>query len=586
MKRDKTVLLDRIARAVALILVVAAIALPVVVKPDGKPHSDLVVLFGRFHPVLLHMPVALLGLVPMLEIAGCFKRWRHVREFAGLTLALGAGSSVLAMLAGYALAYGSGMNDAPVMQHMWGGVALTACAVAATLVRRYWMHHRIRFVYPVLLALTVGTLGWAAHKGGSLTHGETYLTDPLPVPVKKLLGIPLPPPPAKAAADSAYALTVHPIFEHNCLSCHGPANTKGGLRLDDYALLMKGGRGGPAVVAGKPDESELLTRVCLAENDRKVMPPDGKPLLKKDEIDALRAWIAGGASFTAPPAAGVVVPKAENASAFAAVGDYSKLAKDIQKLETKFGVKFVPVSRIPGDGLILRTRSAPARFDDAAFAALRPIAPFVTEAELDGTRVTDAAFNTLTAYTNLRSLNLARTGVTGADIGKLAALKKLIYLNLTDTKLTAAALAQIKGVAHVYAFGSPAVPIPEAPVDVTPQAKEKKPVSPEAKPAAPTIALALTPAVQPVLQNNCIGCHGPTNAKGGLRLDTAEAIAKGGKHGPVFLAGKPAESELLRRIALAATDKGVMPPPNKPRVPADQISALKAWIASAAPAKN
>src|SRR4051794_11078390 len=46
--------------------------------------------------------------------------------------------------------------------------------------------------------------------------------------------------------------------------------------------------------------------------------------------------------------------------------------------------------------------------------------------------------------------------------------------------------------------------------------------------------------VRPVLADKCFKCHGPDKQKGGLRLDSAEAVKKGGDSGtPLFVVGKP-----------------------------------------------
>ena len=41
--------------------------------------------------------------------------------------------------------------------------------------------------------------------------------------------------------------------------CHGEGKSKGGLRMDSYDLLMKGGKDGPVIVAGNPEKSVLLS---------------------------------------------------------------------------------------------------------------------------------------------------------------------------------------------------------------------------------------------------------------------------------------------------------------------------------------
>ena len=87
--------------------------------------------------------------------------------------------------------------------------------------------------------------------------------------------------------------------------------------------------------------------------------------------------------------------------------------------------------------------------------------------------------------------------------------------------------------------------------------------------------------VYPALQRACFECHGPEQAKGGLRMHTAETLKRGGKNGPVVAAGDPSHSELLRRIALPRTDKEAMPRRGEPLTPAE-IAAVREWVAAGA----
>ena len=51
--------------------------------------------------------------------------------------------------------------------------------------------------------------------------------------------------------------------------------------------------------------------------------------------------------------------------------------------------------------------------------------------------------------------------------------------------------------------------------------------------------------VTPILEAKCIGCHGADKQKGKLRLDTIEAILKGGSEGLAVVAGNVTESSLI-----------------------------------------
>jgi mono/diheme cytochrome c family protein len=82
-----------------------------------------------------------------------------------------------------------------------------------------------------------------------------------------------------AQAQVSYSEDIAPIFRGWCASCHAPGGEgekASGLDLSTYDGLMKGAKFGPMVVAGKPDESNL---VVLVEGRAKVqMPFQHKPL--------------------------------------------------------------------------------------------------------------------------------------------------------------------------------------------------------------------------------------------------------------------------------------------------------------------
>ena len=93
---------------------------------------------------------------------------------------------------------------------------------------------------------------------------------------------------------------VLPIFQTRCVLCHGKRRQEGGLDLRTQASRLKGGKSGPALVPGKPDESLLIKRIASGE-----MPPP-KMLFEyavrpptTSEVETLRKWIASGS----PPVA-------------------------------------------------------------------------------------------------------------------------------------------------------------------------------------------------------------------------------------------------------------------------------------------
>jgi len=83
--------------------------------------------------------------------------------------------------------------------------------------------------------------------------------------------------------------------------------------------------------------------------------------------------------------------------------------------------------------------------------------------------------------------------------------------------------------------------------------------------------------VYPILLRSCVECHGPSKQKGKLRLDSRDAVLRGGRSGPAVVPGKAEQSEVYRRIALARGDADVMPDRGEP-LPAVQVALIRQWI--------
>lgn len=102
--------------------------------------------------------------------------------------------------------------------------------------------------------------------------------------------------PKKAAAKEkggGFVFQIAPIFVKHCLDCHGK-DAKGGLRLDTYAGMEKGGKSGPLLVIGDAANSLLMARLTAAGDAR--MPKGGEPL-SEAECRKIAEWINRGAKF-------------------------------------------------------------------------------------------------------------------------------------------------------------------------------------------------------------------------------------------------------------------------------------------------
>lgn len=259
------------------------------------PPPDIVLFLGRFHPALVHLPIGIILLLAALEGLAKCRRFRSANASAGPILALAAPASVLAALLGWLLSLGGGYESHPLQWHQWTGIATAAMCVLAGVFYRL----DIRKAYRFCLWLSAVLLLVAGHFGGSLTHGSDYLLQYAPGPLRKWLAeseTTTPRGPIRLSADlNVYRDVIHPVFERNCVGCHGPTKSKADLRLDSLAAILKGGQAGPVVVPGKAAESLLVHKLRLPLADEDHMPPEGKPQPSPEEIALLDWWIDAGA---------------------------------------------------------------------------------------------------------------------------------------------------------------------------------------------------------------------------------------------------------------------------------------------------
>ena len=97
-----------------------------------------------------------------------------------------------------------------------------------------------------------------------------------------------------------YNFHVKPILADRCYQCHGPDENarEADLRLDlEEGAFGDLGGGHYPIVAGKPDESELIWRIYAEDEDDRMPPPESRHSLTPSEKDTLRKWIEQGAEW-------------------------------------------------------------------------------------------------------------------------------------------------------------------------------------------------------------------------------------------------------------------------------------------------
>ncbi len=93
--------------------------------------------------------------------------------------------------------------------------------------------------------------------------------------------------------------------------------------------------------------------------------------------------------------------------------------------------------------------------------------------------------------------------------------------------------------------------------------------------------------IRPVLAATCFRCHGDTKTSAGLRIDSREALLKGGDAGAVLVPGDPDESLLIQAIR-RLPDVAAMPPDKEKALRPDQVADFVTWVKAGAvwPAKS
>lgn len=429
--------------------------------------SDVVLFFGRFHPMILHLPIGFLYIAFALEVLSRFKKFRQYKPSVGFVLLLGAASAVVAAILGYMLAQGGGYNEDLLAVHQWSGIGVAVASIVAFVLHRQSQVHAsvvLDKAYISVMSVMAISLMVAGHFGGSLTHGSDYLTQYMPNGLRTIAG--LPPKEHKEMKkitnlNEAVVFTdiVYPIIDARCNSCHNESKSKGDLQMHTAEALIKGGESGPVLVAGNAQESEMLKRIHLPENHDDHMPPEGKTQLTEAQVQLLTWWIDEGAPFDKKVAE---VKVNENVQAVlntlidpdANKGEVEKLlaskvtpANDqmLGQLQ-RAGVQIMPLAA----EVHWLQASVPQNYsDDSLMNNLSNVSAQLTWLDLGGTSTTDKALSSISNFKNLTRLHLENTAVTDEGLQHLKDLSYLEYLNLYGTQVSDQGIQQLAGLKNL-----------------------------------------------------------------------------------------------------------------------------------------
>ncbi len=613
------------ASGASLFAVVLFLALP----PQGPAPPTFFEFLGRFHTLLVHLPVGVLLLVATAELLTRFPRLRaRVNPALDLALPFLLATAVVAFSLGLLLARGGGYPPRLVALHraftLAAVLGMAGCLVAWS--RRVGPDgDERRLPFRATLAATVGLLTVGAHFGGSLTHGDTYLTRYAPAFVQKLLGAPPPAQVEPVAADPGaeplvFASAVMPLLRRECVECHGPDKSKGGLRLDSLAAIMKGGDDGAVVEPGHGANSSLVKRMLLPASDDNHMPPSEKTQPTTGEVDLLKWWIDRGANDTLKVRDAIVPEGARTILGRTLDGPTAPSGPEApaQASPATVGVTTMMPTAPPSSTAAPSVTAATA---DARLAYHDVIAPLLSNA--CGNCHGSAKQKGKLRVDSIASLSAG--GKSGAGIVPGSASQGTVLTRVRlpsdddkhmpprdEPQLTAAQVAMLAfWIAQGATDTLPASALPKGGTGLRSAAPRPEPApSPASSSANPTpnpsTTSASTPSspapapsssapvadapptavaagqvalyrdvVAPLLARRCGECHSGPHAEGDMRVDDLPKLVADKDLVP----GKPGDSPLVKRMALPVSDSNRMPPPEKPAADAWETAAVSAWVA-------
>ncbi len=388
-------------------------------------------------------------------------------------LGLGCVSASLSCLLGWLLSLHGSYDASSLLLHQWMGIFVALVSGVC-----WWLKkrkdNRPGRLYNMLLGTLFISLMLTGHWGGTMTHGEDYLS------AEALFGNGAQKnferkPIADINEGMIYADVVEPVLYEKCYNCHSAKKTRGGLRIDSEKWLLKGGKSGPAIHPGNPDGSELMIRLLLPLDDDKRMPPKKQPQLTTAETELLHWWIKNGASTEkkvkelSPDDLHIVLASlgetgdnhTEEITPLSTVFDKQLPPADPEAVGQlrQMGVLVEPVTK--GSHLLdISCVNFPA-FDDTQMELLEKIACNIVSLKMDNTAITDAALEKVRAFENLVRLHLGNTAITGVSMNHLQSLANLEYLNITGTRVDNDGLQELSSLPalkQVYCWNSLVTP--------------------------------------------------------------------------------------------------------------------------------
>lgn len=389
--------------------------------------SEWLLFLGRFHPLILHLPIGAFLVSFLMDITGRIKKDYPV-DWVRFGLGFSAISAIVACILGYFLSLEEGYGERVLSIHLWLGV-LTAILLSILFLISKKKEAYKGLGFFLLMIVSVVSISAAGHYGSILTHGEDFLTEYLPdSEVQDEI--------MEIDSLEIYKDVVAVIIDDKCRQCHNDTKKKGELSLIHPEGILAGGENGDVVKANDPQNSTFYTHALLPVHDDLHMPPEGKKQLTKNELWILKYWIQNGLSFKHK-----VADLSVNDSLTQLLNPFlinnsipiqPASDSDIQDLVDR-GFRVTPL--ISGQGG-LHVKYIGSELKRADVKALKKLKEQIVELDLSNSRVEDSWLGHLDGLGELVTLRLDNTNITDKGLRNLDGLSELSVLNLFNTSCT------------------------------------------------------------------------------------------------------------------------------------------------------
>jgi uncharacterized membrane protein len=404
---------------------------------------------GPLHPVLVHLPVGILLLACFFQWLTIKNRYVFLQPAIPVALFWGMIGAVVSCISGYMLSLSGDYDEQLAGRHQWFGISVAGFSFILYVLHKISISEILARWLSLVLIILITITG---HLGGTLTHGEGYLTAAFKDGEKKQTVFkPIP----NIHEAALYSDIVQPVLEAKCYGCHGTTKQKAKLRLDTREFILKGGKDGKVLIPGKADESEMIKRIFLPIGDDDHMPPKAKPQLTENEIILLHWWVSSGADFNKK------VKELEQTEKVKPVLLSLQSGEDLEKTITQVpdapvekgdekvinklrqsGVVVIPVAK--NSNYLLANFVTASSTIDSTLQLLGSLKKQLIWLRLDNTAISDSALDYVATCTSITRLQLNNTNITDKGLAKLQSLKQLQSLNLVGTKVSAEGILQLQ----------------------------------------------------------------------------------------------------------------------------------------------